>query len=257
MLRGYITLAILAVTVVTADLAERLFLAPILRLLPKRRDRLLTRWMRGLASIVVNLLRTFGGTRIPDPPRIPGSDGVLVVMNHQSLLDIPLAIRCLVDSYPRIVTRRRYATGIPLVSHLLRLTKSPLVEPGRSARSQLLELSEVARTSRAPLVIFPEGTRSRDGSVGAFRSAGLSAILAERDWLVYLVVADGLWPAAHFRELPGTIPRLRVQIESFGPISSPERGTNPEPWIRDLRDRAARELERMRADRPPDSARTS
>lgn len=247
MLRGYITLAILAATLVTADLAQRLVLAPILHFLPKRRDRMLTAWMHGLAAIVVKILQGLGGAQIPSLPRIPGSEGVLVVMNHQSLVDIPLVVRCLVDSYPRIVTRRRYASGIPMVSHLLRLTRSPLVDPGRSARAQLQALSEVARTSAQPLVIFPEGTRSRDGSLGPFRKAGLRAILAERGWRVYLVVADGLWPAGQFRELPGTIPRLRVRIESFGPISSPSPGTDPGPWIEELHDRAQAALAGMQA----------
>ena len=256
MWRGYITLAFLAPTLVAADLAERCLLAPLLRLLPRRRNRLLTSWMRGLAGIVVNSLRTLGGARIPESPRIGGAEGILVVANHQSLLDIPLVIRRLVDSYPRIVTRRRYASGIPLVSHLLRLTKSPLVNPGQDARNQLRGLAETARTSRQPLVIFPEGTRTRDGSLGPFRPAGLGAILAERAWQVHLVVVDGLWTGARFRELPGTIPRLRVRIESFGPISSPDPGVDPGPFIRELHERAARELDRMRAAGDPELART-
>ena len=51
----------------------------------------------------------------------------------------------------------------------------------------------MARTSAAPLVLFPEGTRSTDGEIGRFRTAGLERILGARDWVVYVLVSDGYW----------------------------------------------------------------
>src|SRR5690606_29027752 len=93
--------------------------------------------------------------------------------------------------HPRIVTRARYARGKPLISHMVRLYQYPVVDPRATVRGHLTRIAQAARDSPVPIVLYPEGTRTRDGSLGEWREAGLRAILAERRWTVYMMVADG------------------------------------------------------------------
>lgn len=159
-----------------------------------------------------------GGARVGALPSIPGRPGVLILMNHQSLLDIPLGIRCTADHYPLIVTRKRYASGIPLVSHMLRLYGFPLVEPGARAREQLVQLAATARSADRPLLIFPEGGRTRDGSIREFRRGGLESILPQRRWETYVLVGDGFWRCARLTEYVSNISAVRGSLRCAGPF---------------------------------------
>ena len=51
-------------------------------------------WLRGLATAVISGVRFIGGGKFEPFPTIPFAPGVLVLMNHQSLLDIPIVVRC-------------------------------------------------------------------------------------------------------------------------------------------------------------------
>lgn len=247
MARGYLTLAVLGGFVLAAELATRTVLAPAIRLFRGRRASLLTAWMRGVALVVLAILRWPGGVRIAGEPRIAGQDGVLVVGNHQSLLDIPLAVRAVADSYSRIVTRHRYARGIPLVSTLLSLTDSPILDPERSGPAQAAAMGDMARDCRHPLVIFPEGHRSRDGALRPFRRGGLGAILRARPWTVHLLVVDGLWRAGKWADLPQGLSGVRGRTTVVGPIEWPGPGSgDADAFISELERRMAAELERLR-----------
>jgi 1-acyl-sn-glycerol-3-phosphate acyltransferase len=207
--------------------------------------------MRGVAGNLLAILRWVGNARVDVRARIRGREGLLIVSNHQSLLDIPAIVWALPDSHPRIVTRRRYARGIPVVSHLLRLTESPLVDPDRPARPQVEELATIAAECRHPLVVFPEGHRSRDGELRPFRRGGLGAILAARPWTVYLLVVDGLWSAGRFRDLVRSLGGLRGVAVSSGPIEWRGPGGDPDAFIDDLERRMAVELKRLRGQGEP------
>jgi 1-acyl-sn-glycerol-3-phosphate acyltransferase len=246
MARGYLTLAVIGGFVLAAELATRTVLMPAILVFRRSRRWLVTAWMRGLAGFLLAVLRRLGGVRIAGEPRIPGREGVLVVANHQSILDIPLVVRALPDSHPRIVTRRRYARGIPLVSTMLAVTDSPLVDPQLPGASQVEALERMARTCRHPLVIFPEGHRSRDGALRPFRRGGLGAILRARTWTVHLLVVDGFWRAGKFSELARALSGLRGRVAAVGPIAWPGPDGDVDAFVSELEQRMAEELSRLR-----------
>jgi 1-acyl-sn-glycerol-3-phosphate acyltransferase len=244
--RGSITLGLVGILFILTDLAQRTIVAGLVRIRPAARERILTRWKRFLAAATLGTVRWSGGATIQESPPIPGGPGVLIVMNHQSLLDIPLAVRAVTEGYPRFVTRRRYARGIPLVSHMLRLYDHPLVDPGHGSAEQLHSLRRVAATSLHPLMIFPEGTRTRDGSIGPFRRAGLAAILTARDWDVYLLVADGMWRCARIHDFIHNIGSVETRISCVGPIRYPGTPAGVDSFIADLRERMCSQLSQLR-----------
>lgn len=248
--RGYLALALVGIFFILADLVQRTVVVALVRTRPARRQRVLVRWKKILAGGTLGIVRVAGGATLRRSPPLPGGPGVLVVMNHQSLLDIPLMVEAIAGDYPLFVTRRRYASGIPLVSHMLRLYEHPLVEPGKSGPEQLAALRERAATSRHPLVIFPEGTRTRDGNVGPFRRAGLASILSARSWRVHVVVADGMWRCARIHDFVHNIGSVRTRVACSGPLSYPDGERSVEEFIEELRSVMRSRMDELRDSTP-------
>lgn len=245
-LRGILTLSTLGAALLVCDLIQRVLIAPMANLLPRRRAALLSGWQRFGVRVVVLLLRHVGGARFGDLPQIPASPGVLVLMNHQSLVDIPLVMASMRGVYPRILTRKRYERGVPLVSHMARLYRYPFVDPRATLRGDLERLREGQAASKHPLVVYPEGTRTKTGRIGPFKTLGLATVLAARRWKVYVVVADGLWQTARLGDFLGDLSEMRVRVECKGPFESPPPGVDPVPFIVEMRSVMTGMLDEMR-----------
>ena len=249
-LRGYFALIAACLALLLLDPIQRFFVAPYVRLRPARRIPVLGRWQRLLAWVMLRSVSVLGGARIPELPKVPGRADTLVLMNHQSLMDIPLVVASIPDAYPRIVTRKRYLRWIPLISHMVRLYQYPVVDPAANARTgkrMLRSIADAARTTDVPLAIFPEGTRTRDGEIGRFKTTGLKLILEQRAWTVYVIVADGFWQRAKLKHFLGGMADIRGQIEMIGPFAWEGPGTDPEAFIHEIRTRMVDKLAQMRA----------
>jgi 1-acyl-sn-glycerol-3-phosphate acyltransferase len=93
----------------------------------------------------------------------------VVVCNHLSNLDGPLLISVLpVD--PRVLIKAE-ARKIPLVGWIMRLADFVFVDRSSAPRRQeaLIESIEKIRSNRYSFLVFPEGTRSRDGAARDFK----------------------------------------------------------------------------------------
>lgn len=252
-LRGYLALTLVCLALLLADPVQRLVIAPWVRLVPSRRIAVLGRWQRFLAQVVLRPVARIGGAGIPALPAVPGRADTLVLMNHQSLLDIPLVVASIDNAYPRIVTRRRYLRWIPLISHMVRLYQYPVVDPAANTgtlRRMLDSIREAARTTDVPLVIFPEGHRTRDGQIGRFRTTGLKLILEQRQWSVYVLIADGFWERAKLKHFLRGMGSIRGRVELLGPFEWKRDGEAPDAFIRELRGRMIDRLAEMRAALP-------
>jgi 1-acyl-sn-glycerol-3-phosphate acyltransferase len=249
LLRGYLALTLVCVGMLFADLVQRLVIAPWVWLRPASRIRILGVWIRAMAWLTTRPFEIVGGASISSPPKVPCDPGVLILMNHQSLFDIPLVIKALECGYPRIVTRDRYRRWIPLISHMIRLYQYPIVDPSANradAKKQLQELRSAARESRVPIAIFPEGTRTPSGEIGRFKTTGLGLILRTRPWTVYVLVSDGFWRVAKFKDFIRGLDGIRGRVELLGRFEWPDPEVDPKPFIRMLRTKMAARLAEMR-----------
>jgi len=181
---------------------------------------------------------------------IQGGDGVLIIMNHQSIFDISLVVASLpVTTFPRFITRKRYFRGIPLVSHLVRVYEYPSVDPhaGSAEKERSLDsIRDAARKTDAPICIFPEGTRTRDGEVGEFRPTGLKMILKQRPWKVYVLAGDGYWKTAKMKDFAFGMSKIRGKLEVAGVFDWPDPTQDPEAFIGTLRETLVARLAEMR-----------
>ena len=185
------------------------------------------------------------------PPRIvPCEPGTLILMNHQSVLDIPLVVKSVANGYPRIVTRARYRRFIPLISHMVRLYQYPTVDPTANPRDVLKMARAMARAagdSDVPMAIFPEGTRTKDGGIGPFRRRGLARVLKERPWTVYVFVVDGYWKNTHVKDFMADLSRLDGRVEHAGTLEWSDPKADAGPFMDEVRELMIARLNDMRA----------
>jgi 1-acyl-sn-glycerol-3-phosphate acyltransferase len=156
-------------------------------------------WYRFWQQVARVLLVLVFGLRVHHRRRFPRRGGVLVVANHQSYLDPILA-----------------AVGMPRAFHpmaresLFRfapfrwLIRSLYAFPVRRGTADLGAVREALRRLKggAVVLMFPEGTRTRDGSIGPMHG-GPAAIAARAGVPIVPMVIDGAfeaWPKT--RRLP-------------------------------------------------------
>jgi 1-acyl-sn-glycerol-3-phosphate acyltransferase len=248
-LRGGITLAITLLGLLVLDLIQRLVIAPWVRLRPSRREAVLGRWIHVITWFLTTTPRRIGGAQIPEPPNIPNEPGVLILMNHQSLFDVPIIVDTVDPGYLRIVTRERYASWVPVISHLVRLYEYPVVNPLAKAgtlRSMVKKLIHSARNAEVPLALFPEGTRTKDGEIGPMKTKGLGLVLRARPWKVYVLVIDGFWQMAKLKDLVGGMSGIRGRIELAGVLEWSDPKGDPEPFAEEVRALMVERLKEMR-----------
>ncbi len=106
---------------------------------------------------------------------VPGTTYVFVA-NHQSIYDIPV----LFWSIPfqlRIIAKESLGS-FPMLGPHLKRTGHMLVDRRRPDRSGIFDWAGRLTANGLSLIVFPEGTRSRDGFLGTFK--GGSIMLAMR-----------------------------------------------------------------------------
>lgn len=143
------------------------------------------------------------------------SGGYLFVSNHQSMYDIPIFGGILVRNFPKYVAKRSLAKGIPAISLNLRRGSNALIDRGdfEQAIGAITQMARECQDRDVSAVIFPEGTRSRDGSLGSNRTAGVAALMdGAPDLSIIPTVIDGSWKVFEHNMFPipfGTTVRVR------------------------------------------------
>lgn len=188
------------------------------------RDPINIWWGRGHAEWILRWLRWFGGASFDVEAEVPDRSGELVLVNHQSLLDIPLIYTVVQNGYPRTVARALYFKGVPLVSWMLRHQRHLPVVQGDHTKEQMRALRDFARNAQHPVVVFPEGHRTRTGELLPWKTAGLKMILAQRQWRISVVLIDGLWEVVSLPQFSRNISSTRgvvrlVSTHEFDPKS--------------------------------------
>lgn len=125
--------------------------------------------------------------------QLPPRGGALLCANHQSWLDIPLIGTSLWRPV-RFVARHTLGDHA-LLALIMRRCGAILIQRGAADKAALKAIE--AALARGELVaIFPEGTRTPDGSVGPFRGGALLAARRAGVPLVPLGIrgSHGAWP---------------------------------------------------------------
>jgi 1-acyl-sn-glycerol-3-phosphate acyltransferase len=239
---------------IPAAIVQRLIVWPILTLAPTpaRRAQLYGSWLRLHCRFVLFLAHITAGVRVTVEGSIP-DEPVVAVMNHQSVLDIPVAVRLFHGASPLFPTRDRYKWKIPFLSPTLRMGRFPFITQRPATVQQDLDtLTEAAgRVARGDnsLLIYAEGHRTRDGQIGRFMRQGPRLILTQAQRPVYLIVADGMWGARTFTDALEALANSRIRVVVDGPYDPPD-AEHADAFLDSLRDRMIHILEHMRGTSP-------
>jgi 1-acyl-sn-glycerol-3-phosphate acyltransferase len=124
---------------------------------------------------------------------------LILVSNHQSLLDIPFAFWYFRKFHVKFVSKKELAQNVPTVSFHLRNGFHALID--RKDREQAVRaitaLAQKAEKERFAALIYPEGSRSKDGVLREFKVRGLATLLENMpSALVVPIAVDGSWRLA-------------------------------------------------------------
>ena len=127
----------------------------------------------------------------------------LVVANHQSVLDIIAIMAGFSRHSVRFVAKRELRRWFPAASGVMRLQRHALIERGADVHSALRELDRLAErvTGNICPVIFPEGTRSRDGTLGDFHVGAVRRLQEVTGLALVALAIDGVWQFARLSDL--------------------------------------------------------
>ena len=150
----------------------------------------------------------------------------IIVANHQSYFDVWALMAALPVSL-RFIAKGELAR-IPLLGRAMEAGGHVLIDRARarSAKATLRIAGHRMREEGLTLVVFPEGTRSRDGKLGRFRRGSFALALETGVPLVPAAIEGGyrVYPPGARRVTPGRMTvRLGAPI-SLASVDPPDRG---------------------------------
>ena len=149
---------------------------------------------------------------------IDWSEAHLLVANHASMIDIPALMRA-VPAPLRFMLKREIAT-IPFIGWYAHAMGMVFIDRAnaREAKKKLGDAAEKLRAG-ATLIAFPEGTRSKDGTVGPFKGGAFQVALEAGAQIVPVAIfgAGEVLRPSGFSVRPGLIRvKFGVPIETQG-----------------------------------------
>ena len=181
----------------------------------------------------------------------------LLISNHQSLLDIPVLIYLFSSRRLRFVAKKELGGGLPFVSLLLRAQGQALIkrkgDPGQAMKALVRFAKRCRRDGTSP-VIFPEGTRSRDGQVGEFYTAGVRRVLECESLPIVVVAIEGGWNIASLGSVVKNLRGSRYRVRILDVLPPPKGKKEILEDVRGARERIVAEIDAMRKMSPASAA---
>lgn len=169
-----------------------------------------------VSYLVLLSLKIFTHLKI-NYPKIPNDlEGpILIISNHQSLMDIAI-IYCMFRKFrPQFIAKKELAKWIPFSSFNLRHKGHILIDRANGAEAMEIISSAAKKIfeRKEALVLFPEGTRAREGKIKKFKMGGFKAIsnIASGVTVVPLAIS-GAFKISYFKLMPVPF-GIKVKVE--------------------------------------------
>tara|TARA_B100000378_G_C18037466_1_gene409483 strand:- start:888 stop:1370 length:483 start_codon:yes stop_codon:yes gene_type:complete len=138
------------------------------------------------------------------------------------MYDIPPIIWYMRKYHPKFVSKIELGKGIPSVSYNLRHGGSALIDrkDPKQSISELQKLAKYINENNRSAVIFPEGTRSRNGVPKPFRTTGLKVMLKNApEALIIPISINNSWKLLRYGKFPMGL-GSQVTFEVHPPIEN-------------------------------------
>jgi 1-acyl-sn-glycerol-3-phosphate acyltransferase len=150
------------------------------------------------------------GTRISVKFKfIPPTDRpIIFIANHQGMYDIIGIIWFLRKYTPKFVSKIELSKGIPSVSYNLRRSGAALINRNDSKQSitEIARLAKLTADNNYSAVIFPEGTRSKDGTMKGFAAGGMNVLMKKApNAIVVPIVIKNVWKLRRWGAFPMSV----------------------------------------------------
>jgi 1-acyl-sn-glycerol-3-phosphate acyltransferase len=174
---------------------------------------------------------------------LPVGRPIIFLANHQSMFDIPPLIYYLRKYHAKFISKIELTKGIPSISFNLKYGGGANIDrkDPRQSITELVKLANRMKENKWSTVIFPEGTRSKDGQVRSFQSAGVATILKKCPEALLVPIAInnsgkmiqyGYYPLNTF---------IRMTWEVLEPIEP--KGRSAEELVKEAEDRIKASLQ--------------
>ncbi len=147
------------------------------------------------------------GTRFTfnNPHQIDTNQPLIIVANHQSMYDISPIMWYMRKHHPKFISKIELGKGIPSVSYNLRHGGSALIDRKNPRQSlpAIMKFGEYIEENKRAAVIFPEGTRSKNGEPKPFQTKGLEILFKKiPSALVVPVSINNSWKTLRYGKFP-------------------------------------------------------
>lgn len=136
---------------------------------------------------------------------LPLGRPIIFLANHQGLLDIPPLIWYLRKYHAKFISKIELTKGIPSISYNLRHGGGANIDrkDGRQSIGEIVKLAQRMKENKWSAVIFPEGTRSTDGTVKTFQVGGIATILKKcPEALLVPIAIKNSWKMIQYGQYP-------------------------------------------------------
>lgn len=166
---------------------------------------------------VIKSLLILGVTvRFKNEHNIPENQTIIFASNHQSMFEIPPMIWYLRKHHPKFVSKIELGKGIPSISFNLRHGGAVLIDrkdKGQAIKA-LNDFAQKIHIKKWSAVIFPEGTRSRNGKPKSFSVGGLKAIISHnKNAYIVPITVNNSWKIFKYGKFPfGIFSPLTIEV---------------------------------------------
>ncbi len=137
--------------------------------------------------------------------QLPENRPIIFIANHQSMYDIAPLIWFLRRHHAKFISKIELTKGIPSISFNLKHGGGANIDrkDSKQAVAEILKLGERMKANNWSAVIFPEGTRSKDGQLKPFSVGGIATLLKKApNSLIVPIAINGSSKLVQFGSFP-------------------------------------------------------
>lgn len=162
----------------------------------------------------VTILSTGSKVSVTGQDNLPAHRNICFISNHQGMFDIPLVLGFI--GIPTGFIAKQELFKIPVLSHWMREMPCVFIDRGSPRKAiESFNASAAVIKSGHPMVIFPEGTRSKSDQMGEFHLGSLKLPIMANATIVPIAI-KGSWK---MMEIDRRLHAVPLKIKILKPIT--------------------------------------